>query len=105
MDAFSDLLRRLGLDLTTLANQLATVLGHAIVRDARPITVTIAAGATSGSAPHGLGRPYQGAHVQWQSGALSGLYVAQPGGDSATLVTVGVSAAPVNATTVSLWVY
>lgn len=105
MDAFSELLRRLGLDLTSLSNVLARVLNASIVRDGRRVTLTLAAGATEASARHGLGRSYQAALLEHADDALTGFHVLPPGGDSSTLVTVAVRAAPSSPVTLSLWVY
>ncbi len=100
-----ELLRRLGYDLSTFANVLGRVFKASLVVEGRRVPITLAAGATSASAPHGLGRVYQGAFVETQTAPLDGFYVLPAGADSATLLRVGVATAPVSDVRLSLWVY
>ena len=62
-----ELLRRLGLDLTSFSNRLRALFDSpsSLVQS---VTVTIAAGATTGTVEHGLGRAYRGAVIVGQSG-------------------------------------
>lgn len=103
MDAFSDALQRLALNVTSFANRLREVLDSPS-SVMRPVTVTILAGATTGTAEHGLGHGYQYGVIAGQS-AAGDVYVLSPDGTtSATLLTVGITAAPVADITVSVLV-
>lgn len=100
-----ELMRRLGLDLTSFANRLRALFASpsALVEER---TVTILAGATTGTAEHGFGRAYRGGVITSQSGA-GAAYVVLPASavSPSTQVTVGVLVAPVTDLTVNLWIY
>jgi hypothetical protein len=104
---FGELVRRLGLNLTSLANRLRDLFASpsAVVTEK---TVTILAGATTGAVEHGLGRAYRGGVITSQSGA-GATYVLLPTSASitnaSTTVTVGVLVAPGADLTVNLWIY
>lgn len=101
---FDDLLTRLSLDVTAMANRLREVFESPIVTG-RIVSVTIASGATSAQVAHGLGRAYRGAVVVSQSAATELRVDAPTASDVATYLTLRAAAAPGADLTVSLWVF
>lgn len=55
MGDFAELMRRLGVDITTLANTMRVVFGSPLFQ-AKLISTTALAGTTTTTVPHGLGR-------------------------------------------------
>lgn len=98
---FDDLLRRLSLDVTGLANALRVVLDSAIVRG-QFVTATMLSGGATVLVKHGLGRPARGAVVVG-TGAAGAFTV-----DLVTethAITVRASAAVGSDVTLKLWVF
>jgi hypothetical protein len=102
---FDDLLRRLGFDLSSMANALGALFQQSIVRDGRRRTGVLLAGQTTARIEHGLGRSYQAALLETADGPLDGFRCLPAGADSAQYVTVAVTTAPVANVTLSVWVY
>ena len=87
---FGELLKRTGRNVTRLSNDLRTIQK---TTDYTEVTITIAAGQTSGSALHGLGRAHNAAWVIGQS-AVAAVAVDLPGtSTSKSTVTVRIGAA------------
>lgn len=103
MSTLDELLVRLNLDVTGLANLLRVVSESPIVTG-RIVAATILSADTSALVAHGLGRAYRGAVVVSQSAATE-LRVDAPSTDAATYLTLRAAAAPGADLTVSLWVY
>lgn len=103
MGDFPELLRRLQLDISSLANKLRTLFVHPLLAG-RLVSFTLAAGSTTATATHGLGRAYLGGFVVGADTALA-LVLAPPGATSATTVTLSASVAPASPVTVSAWVF
>lgn len=108
MNDFAELLRRLGYDLTALANALRSLFDQPRFRT---VTVVIAAGATSGSASHGLADasgksvPHRGAFIVGSDGPLTYPWIPPSTVSGSSTVTLNVTSGPVATTTVSLLVY
>lgn len=105
MDGLSELLRRLGLDLTALANVLGRITNASIVRDGRRVQLAFAPGATTATALHGLGRSYQAALLETADGPLDGFRCVPAGAGSDRVLTVAVATAPLTTVNLSCWVY
>lgn len=106
----AELLRRLQLDLTGLANMLRAVGGFPFLRG-REVRGVIDAGETVLRLPHGLGRAFRGGIVLHQSQLLSPVVFFSPelakaaGIDITQQFAVGLAVANPGATIFSVWVF
>lgn len=98
---FDDLLRRLSLDVTGLANKLRTLFDSPVVTG-EVVSALIASGGTTAAVKHGLKRVPQGAAVI-SSSAAGAFTVDLP--TTTDSVTVRASAAVGADTTIRLWVF
>lgn len=98
---FSDLLTRIGMDVTALANTLRELFLSPVWRGAL-VRVTILNGGTSATLQHGLGRAAQAAAVVASTAA--GSFVVDPVTSEDTL-TVRASSAVGADVTLTLWVF
>lgn len=99
---FDDLLRRLRLDVTGLANTLLVVVNSAIAYG-RTVDVVMPSGASTVTAKHGLGRLARGATIVAGGDGTSVYSVAIP--TSASSVTVNADTAAAADTAIRLWVF
>jgi hypothetical protein len=99
---FEDLLRRLSLDVTSLANALRDVLASPIVRG-QLVTVVMLSGATTVTSKHSLGRPAQAAAVIGASAA--GAFTVDLISGTGDSITVRASSAVGSNVTIRLWVF
>lgn len=102
LDGFTDLLQRLSLDVTGLANLLRDVLASPIVRG-QIVTVVMLSGGTTVTSKHGLGRSAQAAAVIGASAA--GAFTVDLVSGTGDSITVRASAAVGSNVTIRLWVF
>lgn len=100
---FDDLRRRLRRDTNALTTDLGRVLDHPITKG-KFVALVMAAGQTSVTAFHGLGRAYIGGFIAGASAALP-LVVALPSSGATISVTVLSATAPVADTSILAWVF
>jgi hypothetical protein len=98
---FEDLLRRLSLDVSALANTLRLLFASPLW-NGRLVTATLLSGQTTVDVIHGLGRPARAALVAGSSAA--GAFTVDLVDEAAT-VTARASSAPGSDVTLLLWVF